>query len=256
MASSLTRIFVSSGLSSGAVIPLDASAAHKINVVLRARVGASVAAFNSADGEFACTLETRGTRLRVHARTREPPSAIALRRAPLLIYCPLRVERSRFLIEKATELGVRGMLPLLTARTQHAASSKSGEWARGAAEQCGRLDVPLVHAAVRLDHFLSAWSSTAQTTAQTAPWLDERPTRLLVGDANAGTRLSAVLPSINSDSVVAVAVGPEGGWTSDEIAAFDACDGASRVALGLPSVLRAETAGLAFLVRLAAAREC
>ena len=254
MASSLTRVFVSKGLSAGAVVALDASAAHKISVVLRARVGANIAAFNSADGEWACTLESGGARLRVHARTREPPCASALRSSPLVVYCPLRAERSRFLIEKATELGARGFLPLLSARTQHAApaSNKSGDWSRGAAEQCGRMHVPVLYPAVRIDSFLSAWSSTAQT-AQVTPWLDERPRRLLVGDAKASTTISSALAQIKCDNAaVAVAVGPEGGWTTEEEDAFDACDGALRVALGLPSVLRAETALLALLVRLAA----
>jgi len=304
------------GARRGAALPLPPAAAHKLRHVLRAREGAEVLAFDGCSGEWRCAVGPNCASLVAACREREQePAAGAGCSAPLLAFAPLRPERTRSLVEKATELGVGALLPVASALGQRVAAgggglctpswpAKAAEWAAGAAEQCGRLSLPraAAPAPVALAELLWAWrggggggcgaeaaaallrlpargfaggggpaagegGSLAAAGARLAAALQPAGGLLLVADAASG---AGALPTVAAavrdwgggvGAPTAVLVGPEGGWSPAERAAFAAVEEAGggaaalrRVTLG-PLVLRADTAAAAALALLAAARQ-
>ncbi len=140
-------------------------------------------------------------------------------------------------IEKATELGVAEISPVLARRTDKhlalAAAKRVERWRRIAhesAQQSRRTDVPLIHEPAKLP--------AALASAQAG-------TRLLLAETEQENTLAAALKSHAAGSNLALAIGPEGGWAPDEMNQFrDA--GWAQVTLG-PRILRAETAAIAAL---------
>jgi len=159
------------------------------------------------------------------------PSHDPARRVELLVAAP-RPERAAWLVEKATELGVAAVRFLASERAVRGVDGKSlarlGRIAVAALEQCGGARLPALsgpHAIDELGRLLSA---------DTVPYLLD-------------PAAAAPLPA-GGDVAAAVLVGPEGGWTDDEVAAL-ATAGATRARLG-GRVLRVETAAIAAAVLL------
>lgn len=247
---------------------------HKLAAVLRARAGDELLCFSEAAGEWRCRLlgsPARGE-VEVVARLRAPLAPLragAPWRGPLLAFTPLRPERTRFLLEKAVELGAGALLPLRTDRAAHAlAADKALEWASGAAEQCGRLDAPallLAGAPPTALALLGAWPAGGAALPQ-LPLPCARV--LLVGDAAAGVPARELpwgrgaLSRGAGAAQVGVLVGPEGGFSEREYAALAAAAAAAPAGSGggatvlrvqlAPNTLRSETAALALLALLAA----
>jgi 16S rRNA (uracil1498-N3)-methyltransferase len=223
----------------GARVSLPEHSAHHAREVLRLRSGTAVRIFDGAGREFAATLDVV-SRAEVSAHLgglvpARPESPLSL----VLALAPLKGDRMELVIQKATELGVTAIRPVVTARTDAAArpalkGSRQDRWdkvASGAAEQCGRAVVPEVAPACTLAQFL----------AQPAP----DALRLLLDETPAQPAL-ATLPR-PAGSVLAL-VGPAGGWEGHEIERLHAA-GFRRVSLG-PRVLRAETAAIALVAAL------
>src|SRR5580700_5465913 len=162
-----------------------------------------------------------------------------------LVLCAALVKFDHFewMIEKATELGVAEIAPFEAARSDRgldkAAQKRVERWRRialEASQQSRRAHLPEVREPVTFEAVLSE-------SAQYRFVLDEEP---------GGAAIAAALPSQRSgEDSVALLIGPEGGWTESERAAFVAA-GWTRVSLG-PLILRAETAALAGLAVLSAA---
>ena len=231
----VTRLFQDVGLEPGALLPLDARAVHHLAVVLRLRAGDPVHVFNERDGEWAAVLREVGRRsvlLEVVRRHRAPETP----HGPSLILAPIRPSRLDWLIEKAVELGVGGVLPVLTERTvvRLGKPQRLQAIAREAAEQCGRLDVPTIAEPVELKHWLAARDPVDRVL-----FADEAGEATPILEAPAGALL----------------IGPEGGFAPGERAALRAAPGILPVSLG-PLILRAETAAIAGLaaIMLAAVR--
>lgn len=216
----------------GARVVLPEHSAHHARDVLRLREGAAVRLFDGAGAEFEAVLDSvsrKGVSARITGRA-EPRAESPLR--VVLAVSPLRGDRMELVVQKATELGVAEIRPVITARTDAAArpalqGSRQERWdkvASGAAEQCGRAVVPLV----------------APTTTLGA--LLEQPfagLKLFFLERSAPSTLTA-LPR---PAEVLMLVGPAGGWEDAEIGRATA---AGFVAAGLgPRILRAETAALA-----------
>jgi 16S rRNA (uracil1498-N3)-methyltransferase len=306
------------GVARGSAVALPAASAHKLRSVLRLREGVEVHAFDGCSGEWRCTVGAGCFSLTVGGQVRAQASDGAGAAPPLLAFSPLRPERTRFLVEKATELGAGALLPVACALGQRVdaagggggggdawASARGGvalrtavwpekarEWAAGAAEQCGRLSLPraAAPAPVALGELLWAWGGGRAEAALAAlpPWgagggsggdgarfaragallaNSLAPVRGLLLVADVGGEGDATLPSLQSamrewggEGSIAVLVGPEGGWAPQERAVFAALEGSGGaggdlrcVTLG-PLVLRADTAAVAALAQLAAAR--
>ena len=235
----LTRLHVDARLDAGGVIDLPPAPALHVARVLRARDGDAVVLFNGDGREFDGVIESvRAARVTVAIGAvrnvdRESPLALTL------VQCIPRGDRMDWIVQKATELGVARIVPLVSQRSvvklaADQAQSKAAHWravAIGACEQCGRNRVPAVDAPQPLIDFLGA-SSTADLRLVLEP--DTRE-----GVADARTPRS-----------VEFAIGPEGGLSPEELDLFRLA-GFVHLRLG-PRILRAETAAIAAAVWLQA----
>jgi len=229
------RLFVEDALESGAEIRLDAGPAHYLAQVLRLKPGAEVRLFNGRDGEWRATLTEavkRACTLAVEARTRDqqgpPPLTLA--------FAPLKKSPMDFLIAKAVELGATALQPIITERTetQRLNAERVQAQVREAAEQCERLDLPTLAEPMKFAAFLKAWPEdgtlwAADETGGGAPF--------------AAYAADAPDPAAHAHAIL---IGPEGGFTAQELASLDGLTFVRRIHLG-PRILRAETAALAAL---------
>ena len=200
--------------------------------VLRARVGQD---FDIATGPSV----RRGRITSVKADRVEFELAEVISTPPLaeitLLLAVFKFDRMEWAIEKCTELGVSHVIPVISRRTDShlaAASAKRVDrWRRialEAAEQSRRTAPPEITAPIKL--------SEAMNLSQ--------PRRIVLAESEEQTLLRDLLPSDTSDAT-ALAIGPEGGWTDDEVQAFQQAGWIS-ASLG-NTILRAETAAIAAL---------
>jgi len=235
----MPRFYCPAPLATGLSLDLPSGAARHVQV-LRMQPGDGITLFNGEGGEFAATVTRMGrSDVQVSVGAHVALEREAGRAVHLLAGITAN-DRMDWLVEKATELGVASITPLVAERSVlklkgERADKKLAHWqsvAVAAAEQCGRNRVPTVHAAVTLVEWLK----------QAAP--GER----WVLSLSEGTRALADMASMASTSPVTVLSGPEGGLSpAEEAAALTA--GFVPVTLG-PRVLRAETAPLAVLAVL------
>jgi 16S rRNA (uracil1498-N3)-methyltransferase len=229
----MPRFHCPAPLATGLALSLPAGAARHVQV-LRLQPGDVITLFNGEGGEFDATVTRMGrSDVDVEIGLHRAVEREATRAVHLLAGITAN-ERMDWLVEKATELGVASITPLVAERSVlklkgERAEKKLAHWqgvAVAAAEQCGRNRVPLVHPAVTLNEWLK----------QAAP--GER----WVLSLSEGTQPLAQMAGV---SPVTVLSGPEGGLSpAEEAAALSA--GFAPVTLG-PRVLRAETAPLAVL---------
>jgi len=234
----MTRIFVAAALAAGSEIELPDAAARHVAQVLRMRAGEHIVIFNGTGGEFGAEIvlaERRNVRVRLSQLVevdRESPLEVSLAQ------CVSKGERMDYTLQKAVELGVSRVLPLLSERSVVRIDAerwdrKLEHW-RGvihsASEQSGRTRVPEVRAVERLDAWLPA----------SGPGL-----KLVLAPAGGGG-----LRSLPVASELTLLVGPEGGLSEREIA-LAVRAGFTSMRLG-PRVLRTETAGVAALAALQA----
>jgi 16S rRNA (uracil1498-N3)-methyltransferase len=167
-----------------------------------------------------------------------------------LVMAIYKFDRLEWAVEKATELGVAAIAPVIARRTEkhlaQAAEKRAERWRRiahEASQQARRSDVPLIHAPVALGARVSA--ASADTRIVLAE--QERTTTLRHAIEEAIAAAGDDMPRLE------IAIGPEGGWASQEEALFDA-NGWRAVSLG-PRIVRAETAAIAALAVIASCLE-
>ena len=231
------RLYVAEPFASGGSIELAPGQAHHLRTVLRLGAGAVVAAFNATDGEWVCrVIETGRSRvvLTVERRTRPAEAEADL----WLVFAPIKRARLDWLIEKATELGVRALLPVWTQRTQTERLNleRLRAHAVAAAEQSERLSVPELHEPQALDRVLASWSAERHL--------------IVCDETGAGEPIGAAVARLGVGPT-AMLTGPEGGFAETELDALGKLSFVTRVGLG-PRVLRADTAALAALAVLQA----
>ncbi len=234
----MPRIHCPDPLSEGAHLALPAGAARHVQV-LRMQPGETVTLFDGRGGQWQATITRMGrSEVQVEVGAHEPIEREAQRVVWLAPGMPAN-ERMDWLVEKATELGVAGIAPLLTERSVlrlsgERAERKQAHWqgvAAAACEQCGRNRVPQIEAPRGLADWLAAPMAPALRRFVLSLEEDARPlSQAMAGD----TRAPVLLLS-----------GPEGGLSAQEVGQARAA-GFEPVTLG-PRVLRAETAPLAAL---------
>jgi len=227
------RIFSATRLASGMDIVLDPVAARHLREALRLTAGASCILFDGHGGEYVATL-TLVSRQQVTALVGEHRADS--RESPLMLTLAQgisRGERMDYTLQKAAELGVSHVVPLLTERStvkldDERAAKRLEHWAgilRHACEQSGRTVLPTLASPLKVETYVG---------------LETAASRLLL-DPAAATPLRA-LPASSS---IALAIGPEGGFSPNERALLGAA-GFHGARLG-PRILRTETAALVAL---------
>jgi 16S rRNA (uracil1498-N3)-methyltransferase len=226
------RLFVSAPLEAGAAVALEQGQAHYLTHVLRLNAGGTVLASNGRDGEWTATIEAgkRAAALRIGSRVRAQTAPADLH----YLFAPLKAARLDYMVQKAVELGVSRLQPVLTRHTQVARvnSERMRANAIEAAEQCGILSLPDVGEPVTLAGFIGA--------RDPGRWL------VFCDEAAEAANPAAALGAVPPRTPLAVLVGPEGGFADEERAQLVALPNVVRLALG-PRILRADTAAVAAL---------
>ena len=226
----LTRLYLDASLTQDETVELSKDQAHYLGNVLRKGEGDSVRVFNGQSGEWRteiAAISKRTAKLTIIEQLREPKPCPDI----TLCFAPIRKHRTSFIIEKATELGVRTLQPVITARTQFPKLNieKTRLQAIEAAEQTERLDVPEIKEPLKLTQMLEDWDGRALIFADEA------------GDA---------FPALNAlgtlSGPASILIGPEGGFSPQERELLRSQNFVKPVSLG-PRILRADTAALSLL---------
>ena len=247
----MPRFYCPTPLITGELLDLPAGAARHVQV-LRLQPGDGITLFNggpgmlSSGGEFEATVTRMGrSDVQVQVGAHQPVEREAARQVHLIVGMPAN-DRMDWVVEKATELGVASIQPLMTERSVlklsgERAEKKVAHWqsvAVSACEQCGGNRVPVIHAVLGF----AAWAK-ARAQRQATP---DTPTgQSLLLSLRPGTQ--GLRDTVKQGAITFLS-GPEGGLSLAEEEIALAC-GFSPVTLG-PRVLRAETAALAALAAL------
>lgn len=249
--SATPRLYVEAGLAEGAGLRLTTQQSHYVQHVMRLGVGASVRVFNGADGEFDAEIDSVGKnavalRLLSQSRTQSKSPDI------WLLFAPLKKDATDFVVEKATELGVSELRPVLTERTmaREVRADRLRRIAIEAAEQTERLDVPLVREPVKLARAFDGWDAGRRVFH--GDEAGEDGAKPWGGEAGRATPMMDVMLA-EPDAVAAILIGPEGGFAPMERAWLKSLPFVRAAGLG-PRILRAETAAVAALALWQAVR--
>lgn len=223
---STPRLFVETTLSDGLELPVARPQAHYLISVMRLKQGAPVKLFDDKTGEWLSEVAILGKRdliLRVDGQLRPREEVPDL----WLLAAPIKKGRIDLVAEKACELGVARLQPVITRRTviDRVNLDRLRAHMIEAAEQCGRTALPELAEPAKLADVLKDWPA-------------ERA--LYFADESGGAPMTeAIRPG-----PAAILIGPEGGFDEDERAAIRAVTQAVPISLG-PRILRAETAAMA-----------
>jgi 16S rRNA (uracil1498-N3)-methyltransferase len=227
------RLYVAAALTAGGIIDTSPAQARYLTQVMRRGPGDQVLLFNGRDGEFSARIEATGrslARLRAERQTRPQASEPDL----WLAFALLKRDATDLVVQKATELGVAGLLPVISARsnTHRVNAERLTAIAIEAAEQSERLTVPVLHPPRTLAALLADWP----------------PERRLFAAMERSTA-PRITPAHGRHALL---VGPEGGFAAAELDALRAHPLVTPVSLGT-RILRAETASIVGLALLQAA---
>jgi 16S rRNA (uracil1498-N3)-methyltransferase len=223
---SLPRLFVGKPLAPWAQVELDGAPAHYLGNVLRLKEGAELLVFDGRSGEWLAkiVMVRKGRMVVVAERQTRPQEGVP---DLWLAFAPVKKGRVDWLVEKAVELGVARLLPVVTQRTivDKLNLDRMRAHIIEAAEQCGRTALAEIDEVEKLDTFLRT-----RDPARNLYFADETGGEPVAAAFGPGSAL--------------ILVGPEGGFTADEAATIRSAPNAKAIGLG-PRILRAETAALA-----------
>jgi 16S rRNA (uracil1498-N3)-methyltransferase len=226
------RLFVEADLAAGVSVDCSAEQANYLRNVLRLEGGDPILVFNGRDGEWRAELAEAGKRaavLRVGEQVRGQEGGPDID----YLFAPLKRARLDYLVQKATEMGVARLRPVLTRRTTPERVNMQRMRANvvEAAEQCGILRIPELHAPAKLERVVADWD-----TGRPLLFCDEGSE---MGDPVAA--LAKLRPG-----PLALLIGPEGGFDDTERDLLLSRPFVTRLSLG-PRILRADTAAVAAL---------
>jgi 16S rRNA (uracil1498-N3)-methyltransferase len=226
------RLFVEADLATGASIACTPAQANYLRNVLRLEPGETILTFNGRQGEWRAEVIETGKRtvsLVVQGAVRAQEGGPDID----YLFAPLKRARLDYMVEKATEMGVARLRPVLTRRTtpERVNTERMRAHAIEAAEQCGILRIPEIFAPEHLRRVIASWD-----TSHPLVFCDEA-----VDETCPLTALARVPPG-----PLGVLVGPEGGFEEAERELLSAQPFVTRISLG-PRILRADTAAVAAL---------
>ena len=236
----MTRLFVDAALSEGTELTLDDERAHYLLSVLRARSGDPIIMFNPSDGEWAGKILTADRRkVVVEVARQRRPSGPSTSAPPIyLAFALVKRTAAEAIVQKATELGVTMIQPMLCAHSTRTdlKSERLEAICLAAAEQSDRIDLPTLAPVCSFADALTKLASLSH---------------IYLADETGGGQPFVSLPPPADNSGMALIVGPEGGFSVEELDLADQANHLTRIDLG-PRILRADTAAIAGLAVLQA----
>ena len=225
------RLYVNASLGAGQPVSLNLGQSHYLFSVMRLGIGDSLRAFNGQNGEWLAQVSQAHKRagqvicIEQSAPQTSPPDL-------WLLFAPLKKARTDIVVEKAVELGVLRIIPVLTQRTnaERLRIDRLHAHAIEAAEQCGATFVPPIDEPIKLDRILTTWPQDR--------------TLIFCDETRDATTMAKALHS--GQTPAAILIGPEGGFAPEESARIKSLPQTIAVTLG-PRILRADTAALAAL---------
>lgn len=226
------RLFVTVDVSAEMLVAMSGDQAHYLEHVIRRKVGDYIRLFNGRDGEWVAEIidlrKGRGV-LRCIEQTRVQSNSPDI----WLLFAPIKRARLDFIAQKAVELGVSAIRPVLTRYTnvERVKENRIESNAIEAAEQCDRLDVPEIFEPIDLGRLLDGWD----------------PDRTLIFCDEGGDSKPMIEALSNQmPGSAAILIGPEGGFHPDERERLRGLPYVLPVSLG-PRILRADTAAIVAL---------
>jgi 16S rRNA (uracil1498-N3)-methyltransferase len=228
---SAPRLFVEPALEAGASVELDKARSHYLVNVMRLAEGQTVRLFNGRDGEWRASLHgsRKAAVLEVETCMRPQDGEPDV----WMVFAPLKKDRMDFLVEKATELGVSDLVPVMTRRTNASRVNTERLTAQAieASEQCERLTLPRVHEVQTLAALVDSWP--------------ENRVAFVLDEAGSGMPAAQKMAGFAGQPGACIS-GPEGGYEKSELDLMQKLPKFEAVSLG-PRILRAETAVLSSL---------
>jgi 16S rRNA (uracil1498-N3)-methyltransferase len=229
-------------------VTITGDQARHLALVLRSQPGDTVTVFDGNGCKYECRLTV------VH---KKEVQAEIIEKSPYSIESPLAItlaqgiakgEKMDFIIQKSTELGVSKIIPLITERSQVRHTHKTGRWrkiALSASRQSGREKVPEIEEPATLDNCLDELiSPAARGYIEDIKGVKlDSGTCIILSEEYKTRNLKQILTSANDTSRITILVGPEGGFSKEEVSAAVE-KGFTEVSLG-PRILRTETAPIA-----------
>ncbi len=220
-----TRLYIKQCLESGEEFVPEEEQIHYLCNVLRLNDGDKIAGFDGESGEFLLEIHKTGKKnicLTKIQKLRDfylPPDL-------WLLFAPVKKDKTDFIIQKAGELGVRRIVPVITERTicERIKIDRYQAQVIEACEQCRRVDIPEVIAPIYFRDMLNNW--------------DKRKLYFMDETGNGSNIYQAFMQKASS---AAILVGPEGGFSEQELETLRSLPFAQGVSMG-KRILRAETA--------------
>lgn len=226
------RLYIKESLAPEKIVILDEAQSHYLKNVVKMSSQDTVSCFDGQNGEFSTSILNIGKK-NITLKIADKIKPFYACPDIWLLFAPLKKDCTDFVIEKATELGCRRILPVITEHTNTINIKIDRYLAQSieAAEQCRRTDIPEIAAPQTLDTLLTNW--------------DAQRTLFYMDETLKSPSFYTVLQN-NQTNKAAVLIGPEGGFSPHELAALHNTSFARGATLG-PRILRAETAALAAL---------
>ena len=226
------RLYIAEALAPEKFLPLSDEHVHYLKNVVKYTPKDNLLCFDNKNGEFLCEIIEQSKK-QMLIRVKEKTKPFTLCPDIWLLFCPLKKDKTDFVIEKATELGCRCIIPVISQYTNCTNIKTERYIAQSieAAEQCRRTDLPLIEQPQKLTDMLKNWDTSRtlyfmDETLKSAPFFD-----LLQQEKN---------------HKAAILIGPEGGFSKSELTLLRTLPFAKGATLG-PRILRAETAVAAAL---------
>jgi len=231
----LQRLYFPDQLDLDKNINMSNSNAHYLYIVMRKRAGDNITIFNSIDGEYKCEItyiDKKQVSIKTLEKISEPKKSLNIQ----LLYSPLKNVKSEYIVQKATELGVSKISPCIFKNTVNTKikSERLEIIAVEATEQCERFDIPEVEALNDFNDIRDTLKDDnkiiifCDETGQGAPFYDQ------------AIEIKKKLTESTNIEIIVI-VGPEGGFTNDEIDYIYSLKNSYGVGLGF-RILRADTA--------------
>ena len=224
------RLFLKNKLSVGSFITLSDDQAKYLFKVMRLNIGQSISVIDGNTGEYLAKIiekNVRSGKLQIVKKSKDillPPDL-------WLLFAPLKKTRTEFIIEKATELGVQRIIPVITARTilSGLRIPRLQTIMIEAFEQCGGTYLPTLSEPVKLNDALSEWPEERQL--------------IFCDETLSETQNADPLNTFEKKHSAGILIGPEGGFSSIEGQAIRRIKNVLSISLG-PRILRADTAAV------------